>query len=281
VITAVCQRWTSGAARYRPTGEPFDPRAYEVEPIPDDTTAQAFGVEHHYSGSYPAARFRFGLFTRAGNLAGVAVFSTPVRKEVTTNWMHGDPLEHVELGRFVLLDDVKANAESWMIARCFRLLRREGITGVVSFSDPAPRVLGGDVLFAGHIGFIYQASNATYCGRSKARKLRLLRHPEGSEVDGRVFSERAASKLRTGERGHAYAAAQLVVAGAEEPPRDPAGNPAGLRAWADMWIPRVTVSLPHPGNHRYFFELKRGTLNERAARERRPYPKLDLFGRAS
>ena len=101
---------------------------------------------------------------------GIAVFSTPARAEVTTNWMRGEPTEHVELGRFVLLDHVRANAESWMIARCFDWLRREGITGVVSFSDPAPRVVEGRRVFGGHIGTIYQASNAVYAGRSRARK---------------------------------------------------------------------------------------------------------------
>ena len=45
----------------------------------------------------------------------------------------------VELGRLVLLDEVPGNGESWFIARCFELLRREGIVGVLSFSDPVPR----------------------------------------------------------------------------------------------------------------------------------------------
>ena len=146
MLTDLCQRWTSRRASYRPRAEPFDPCDYEVAAIEDDTTARAFVQENHYSASYPAARFRYGLYSRGrggGELVGVAVFSTPARAEVTTNWMRGEPTEHVELGRFVLLDHVRANAESWMIARCFDWLRREGITGVVSFSDPCPRVLPG------------------------------------------------------------------------------------------------------------------------------------------
>ena len=272
-MTDRVQRWRSGRDAYRPAGEPFDPRAYEVAPIPDDTTASTFVREHHYSRSYPAARFRFGLYSRGGPLVGVAVFSVPPRPEVTTAWFHGDPLAHVELGRFVLLDGVRANAESWTLARCFRLLRREGVEGVVSFSDPTPRVLGGHRLFGGHTGTIYQATNAVYAGRSRARTLRLLR---AGPDRGRVFSDRAASKLRAGDRGHAYAVAQLVAAGADPPSLR---TPDALRAWADRWVPCVTVPLRHPGNHRYLFGLRPRVLTDRARREARPYPKLDLFGR--
>ena len=286
-----CQRWTARRASYRPAGEPFDPSAYEVADIGDDTTARAFVEAHHYSASYPAARFRYGLYSRSslhgregGRLVGVAVFSTPARAEVTTNWMRGEPAEHVELGRFVLLDHVRANAESWMIARCFDRLRGEGITGVVSFSDPCPRVLPGpdgrpERVFGGHIGTIYQATNAVYAGRSRARMLRLF---ASGPARGRVFSDRTAAKLRAADRGHAGAAAQLVAAGAEPPQRfaDGSADPDALRAWADLWIPRVCVPMRHRGNHRYLHALRSGVLNERAMREVRPYPKLDLFGRA-
>ena len=274
MLTDVCQRWTSGRASYRPTGEPFDPRAYEVGAIASDAAARSFVQEHHYSASYPAARFRYGLYSRRGELVGVAVFSVPARAEVTTNWLHGDAIEHVELGRLVLLDRVRANAESWMIAQCFRRLRREGIVGLVSFSDPCPRVIDGRRVFAGHIGFIYQATNATYAGRSRARTLRLL---ADGPMRGRVFSNRAASKLRAGDRGHEYAAAQLVAAGAAPPT---SAEPEALRAWADLWIPRVCVPMRHRGNHRYLFALRPGVLTERAEREAQPYPKPDLFGQA-
>ncbi len=79
--TRVVQRWRERVGSYRPAGEPFDPCAHEVVAIPDDTTAKRFVVEHHYSSSYPAARWRFGLYER-GALVGVAVYSVPMRAEV-------------------------------------------------------------------------------------------------------------------------------------------------------------------------------------------------------
>jgi hypothetical protein len=48
----------------RPAAEPFDPRRYGVEVIPDDRTARAFVERHHYSGSLPASRLRLGLSLR-------------------------------------------------------------------------------------------------------------------------------------------------------------------------------------------------------------------------
>src|SRR5690606_8376190 len=128
---------------------------YEVAEIAGDTEAKRFVLEHHYSGDYPAARFRFGLYER-GELVGVAVFSEPMNALAVTNWFPCTTHEVPELGRFVLLDRVPANGESWFFARCREILRRHGIAGVLSFSDPVPRTSeDGKVVFPGHVGTIY------------------------------------------------------------------------------------------------------------------------------
>src|SRR5262249_12647783 len=144
---------------------------------------------HHYSASYPAARWRFGLYRR-GELAGVAVFSHPCNDRALTNIFDCRALDAVELGRFVLLDSVPGNGETWFLSRCFRLLRPEGLIGVLSFSDPMPRrTSAGEIVHKGHIGTIYQAFSAHYLGRSKSRTLRLL-------PDGSVLSDRTIQKVR-------------------------------------------------------------------------------------
>jgi hypothetical protein len=33
---------------------------------------------------------------------------------------------------------VPANGESWFLARCWEMAARQGVRGVVSFSDPVP-----------------------------------------------------------------------------------------------------------------------------------------------
>ena len=158
MITEVAQRWRDRRGVYRPTGEPLQPHHFEVAAIPDDVTARAFVVAMHYSGSYPAARRRVGLYTKRGALVGVAVFSQPMHDAVLRPWTRDVA---VELGRLVLLDTVPGNGESWFLRRAFALLAAEGFEGVVSYSDPEPRTDDeGKTVFVGHIGGCYQASNA-------------------------------------------------------------------------------------------------------------------------
>ena len=246
------QRWRGGRDSYRPPAETIRTVVHEVAPIADDATARAFVLAHHYSGTYPAARYRFGLYRR-GRLAGVAVFSHPCSDKVLTNVFPVPALEAVELGRFVLLDEVEGNGETWFLARCFAALRHEGLAGVVSFSDPMRRTTScGAVVFGGHIGTIYQAHNGAYLGRGTVRTLRLL-------PDGAVLSARALQKIRARERGWRYAAEQLERAGAA-----PLGLAADPAPWLRTWLPRLTRTVRHPGNHRYAWALRR-SLQLRAA----------------
>lgn len=262
MISDVAQRWCDRRASYRPAGETIRTSSFEVAPIADDNTPRSFVEQHHYSGSYPAARFRFGLY-RHGELEGVAVFSHPCNDKVLTSVFHGPALESVELGRFVLLDAVEGNGETWFLARCFESLRAEGLRGVVSFSDPVPRVTStGAQVFRGHVGTIYQAHNAAFLGRGTARTLRLL-------ADGRNFNARTAQKIRANERGSAAAIAALVDAGAAQLVE---GEDAG--AWLRRELPRATRTMRHPGNYRYAWGLNRAA--RRALPRSLPYPKLKV-----
>jgi hypothetical protein len=266
VITTLSQRWRGGRASYRPAAECIDPFSYEVAPIDGhgaDRTARAFVEAHHYSRSMPAARERVGLY-RGGDLVGVAVFSHPASDKVLS-WLPCPKAEAVELGRFVLLDDVEHNGETWFLARAFELLRQRGYSGVISFADPVRRAtVEGAPVFPGHIGTIYQAANAVFAGEATMRTLRLL-------PDGRVFSERARSKIRQRERGWQYAVEQLLAAGAPAP--TDTSTAEALHAWLLRELPRCTRGLLHPGNYRYLFGLTPAV--KRHLPKSRPYPKFD------
>jgi len=246
-----CQRWRDRRGTYRPPNEVISTHDYEVAPI-SVTQAKQFVTRHHYSGSYVACRYRYGLFLRYAlfpedELVGVAVFSMPMSQKVLTNIFPCDPLESIELGRFVLLDTVPSNAESWFFARCRELLQREGMKGIVAFSDDTPRTRLNTQhpIFFGHIGNFYQSSNGVYLNRTTPRTLKLL-------PDGSVFSDRTASKIRKAERGWRYAAKILVQHGATEPPAD---NLNALKPWLIHWTTVLTRPLKHPGNHRYAWSL--------------------------
>jgi hypothetical protein len=263
-----CQRWNHRRHSWRRTSEGgFDPARYHVAPV-DEAAGKLFVCTQHYSRSWPAARLRYGLF-EGPTLVGVAVLSIPVRAEVLTAVFPELIVydESLELGRFVLLDRVPANGESWFLARVLRLAVAVGIRGLVAFSDPVPRrTSSGDLVLPGHLGRIYQASNATYLGRGRARRLRLLR-------DGRVLNDRAVAKILAGDRGHDYAERLLVEAGA--PPRR-AGQSA--EAWLPVALTAAGVRLvAHPGNHKYALLAPTTRSQARALRAALPpasaYPK--------
>lgn len=257
-MTAVlCQRWRAHRDSYRPAGEPIRTREYEVAAIADDTTARAFVEAHHYSRSFPAARARFGLYRR-GELVGVTVLSQPPSQAALEAALPFGGAGRAELGRLVLLDDVPANGESFFVARCFELARRDGFTAIVSHSDPEQRTTSdGHFVFAGHYGCVYQSLNAVYCGRTPARTWRLL-------PDGSVLSARALSKLRLRDRGWRYVVDQLVQHGAPAPEGD-------WREWVTRAVSQVSRTFRHRGTHRYVWSLDRRLRRHLPASL--PYPK--------
>ncbi|MFD3920180.1 hypothetical protein [Streptomyces sp. NPDC058595] len=229
-------------------------------------------LRHHYSRSYPSAIKRFGLFDITGNeqrLVGAAVFGAPVAEAVLARpFPDLQPyVESVECSRFVLLDEVPANAESWFLARAFEELLAAGVRGVVSFADPVPRrTAAGDLITVGHIGTIYQASNAMYAGRATARTQKLL-------PDGTVLNGKAAQKVRGREQGHEYVEAQLVALGAPVPS---AGGDSA--AWLRTSLETIGArNVRHPGAHRYLFRLGKNRRERERIKlglpEQRPYPK--------
>jgi hypothetical protein len=268
-----CQRWSDGRIMSwrRPSDGGFDPGRYGTGVIRDDHTARDFICRLHYSGSYVAAVHRYGLYDLAGpapRLAGVAVLSVPPSKTaLTAVFPFLEPYrESLELGRFVLCDEVPANGESWFYAEVRRLAAESGVRGIVAFSDPVPRTTSdGEEVKPGHVGTIYQASNGRYTGRCTPRTLVLL-------PDGTVFSARAAQKIRSQDQGHEYAERQLVNFGARPPHAGQAPADWLAAALDDIRVRRIR----HPGNHRYAFAL--GTTRQARAAvaidpSPQPYPK--------
>lgn len=263
------QRWTHREPSWRHTSDGgFNPGRYDVVLI-DEATARDFVLTHHYSGTWPSPKYRYGLYD-GGDLVGVNVLGIPTGANVLTNPLPGlVPFEQsLELSRLVLLDEVPANAESWFTAEVFRRAARyHGIRGVVAFSDPDERKVGDRLILPGHVGTIYQALNATYTGRATPRSQWMLR-------DGSMFSPRARAKITGGERGAAGAVAQLVRRGAD--PLDPDQDP---RAWIRQALRQVgAVPVRHQGVHRYVFKLGTPAIRRRVlvGMPALPYPKQPI-----
>lgn len=258
------QRWRHRRERWADPETRIDPRAYRVERIHRDL-AKAFVLEHHYSGRWCAERISYGLY-RGQELEGVAVFSQGVQQKAKGRYFPG-AADIVELGRFVLLDGVKGDGETWFLRRSFgqlrqaiRLARRQAtaaapsskqrrglgqVAGVLSYSDPVPRTTRhGEVVHPGHLGIIYRGHNAAFFGRSDAKWHHLT-------DDGHVVSPRALSKIRGGEDGAEREQRYLLDLGAPAP--WPGESPAD-------WVDRALAEGPfrrfkHPGNLAYGWPL--------------------------
>jgi hypothetical protein len=281
------QRWANGTHSWRrPSDGGFDQNRFEAVPLPE-SVARRFVERHHYAGSFPAARFSYGLTTDDDRLAidgtlvegralvGVAVLSVPMSsKALTKVFPDLEPnQETLELGRLVLTD-TPANAESWFLRRVFDDATSRGLRGVVSFSDPMPRrrtVIDehGDetvlTVTPGHAGVVYQSLNALALGRSTARTLTYLPRY------GTVLSDRMLQKIRAGESGSDSAERRLVTLGAR--PRR-AGEDA--REWLRSALDDLAVTkVSHPGNFRYAWPLGTPAQRRRTriGMDRTPYPK--------
>lgn len=255
----VTQRWRDQRGVYRPARETIRTSDHDVVRVRKLGELKAFILQHHYAGSNSQITRAFELRGPGGALVGTATFGEVPR--LFTPYAGGARAGWLCLTRLVLLDEVLANAESWMVARCFHELRQEGFVGVVSYADPVPRVsTTGEVILRGHVGTTYAALNGVYLGRSKSETKWLL-------PDGRLFESRCEQKVKTGDQGANYSGDILLANGAGPRRR---GESTG--AWARRWRERLCVPLHHSGCHKYQWALDKAL--RRHLVQAAPYPKI-------
>lgn len=146
---------------------------YEVAEIKGGV-GRDFIRAHHYSRSCHNGPMCWGLFDR-GILIGVCAFATPNSEAVRASVFGPEFKDRVtELHRLFVVDGTPTNTESWFIARALRGLKekRPQIWAVLSFADGTE----------GHVGTIYQATNAFYLGTTGRKRFwrdteGRLRHP--------------------------------------------------------------------------------------------------------
>lgn len=266
------QRWRDRRSRWVPAASEIDAKRLAVDVIDTCKIAGPFVRAHHYAASMPVTRLSIGLFADGeggrSEPVGVCVFSHPVDDaSVPENAGLQNPRAACDLGRLVVLDSQGGNAESFLVARAFRLFRREKpeILSVISYADPVRRSdATGHVFMPGHVGGLYAVMAARYVGRSTPRTDLLT-------PDGRPISSRALSKIRNAECGQRYAMDDLLHAGAT-PPRHGQDRTAWL---ADLEHAGFLRRRRHPGCHTYVVPLTRAARHAAAKVPDHPYPVLD------
>jgi hypothetical protein len=152
---------------------------YWVSKIPSKL-GKEFVKTHHYSHGIHNGPMTYGMFDGL-DLIGVCAFATPCSEAVCSSVFGADFKRSVtELHRLVLLDEIPKNSESWFIVRALKQLKKDRpqYNAVLSFADATE----------GHIGVIYQATNAIYTGTSGKATFFLdsdgrLRHPRQNGVN--------------------------------------------------------------------------------------------------
>ena len=115
-------------------------------------------LNKHYAKRLPSISFAFGLFDN-DILVGVLTIGKPASPSLCVG-ICGEKWSHAvyELNRLVTNDDLDKNALSYFVSKALSFLRA-GVTIVVSYADTD----------MGHNGYIYQATNWIYTGKTKER----------------------------------------------------------------------------------------------------------------
>lgn len=142
--------------------------------------AKEFVIKYHYSHGIHNGPMTYGLYLE-DELVGVCAFATPSSEAVCSSVFGEEQKRSVtELHRLVLLEEMPKNTESWFIVRALKELKKDRpyYNAVLSFADATQ----------GHVGTIYQATNARYCGTSGKATFYIdlsgrLRHPRQNGVN--------------------------------------------------------------------------------------------------
>lgn len=142
----------------------FDVENVETMPRVRDMTAgpvsaadvREFARRYHYTGSDGSALWRWGLWNGAV-LHGVVTYNLPTPRACRSLFgaEHGDNRVW-HMGRLILSDESPRNSESRLIGASLKAIEHSqpDVWAVLTFADTGQ----------GHIGTVYQATNALYTG---------------------------------------------------------------------------------------------------------------------
>lgn len=117
-----------------------------------------FILNKHYAQRLPSISFAFGLYID-DELKGVCTIGKPVSPYLCTGICGKEFSSKVyELNRLVVDEGLPRNTLSQFVSRVLRKLKDKELI-IVSYADEG----------AGHYGYIYQATNFIYTGRTKER----------------------------------------------------------------------------------------------------------------
>tara|TARA_R110000751_G_C13652665_1_gene468204 strand:+ start:56 stop:880 length:825 start_codon:yes stop_codon:yes gene_type:complete len=125
-------------------------------------TAQKIIEDYEWIGTMPlpkSCRYIYGIYFE-GCLGGVEVFVEPSTRQF--NEKH--PRKVVQLNRGACAYWTRKNTASYMLAECFKQLKKEGVIAIIAYCT----------IEAGEFGTIYRACGFKYTGETKPSKTYYL-----------------------------------------------------------------------------------------------------------
>lgn len=130
---------------------------YSVKTIAYEETKD-FILTKHYAQRMPSISFAYGLF-KGTEKVGVLTIGKPASNPLCIGVCGAKHASKVyELNRLITEEDLDKNALSYFVGAVLRDLKSEKLI-IVSYADTG----------AGHNGYIYQATNFIYTGKTKGR----------------------------------------------------------------------------------------------------------------
>ncbi|MGL5051214.1 MAG: hypothetical protein ACRC6E_11415 [Fusobacteriaceae bacterium] len=124
----------------------------------DTKLAEDFILNKHYAQRKPSVSWCFGLYS-LDLLIGILTVGKPASNSLCKGVCGIEVSSKVyELNRLVIDENLPPNTLSFFVGKCLKLLKKEDII-LVSYSDMAMK----------HHGFIYQATNWIYTGKTVER----------------------------------------------------------------------------------------------------------------
>ena len=117
-----------------------------------------FILNKHYAQRKPPISHAFGLYIN-NNLEGVLTIGKPASNSLCEGVCGPEHKSKVyELNRLVVNGDLPQNTLSKFVSKCLKMLKNEDLI-LISYADTG----------MGHNGYIYQATNWIYTGKTKER----------------------------------------------------------------------------------------------------------------
>lgn len=165
-------------------------KGYEIRGIKYDDTKD-FILNKHYAQRMPSISFAYGLF-KGDDMVGVLTIGKPASNSLCRG-VCGPEYSHkvFELNRLITEDNLPKNTLSFFVGGVLKKLKNENLV-IVSYADTG----------AGHNGYIYQATNFIYTGKTKQR---TDKYTEGNKHSRHYTNENNhLRKVRTAKHRYIY-----------------------------------------------------------------------------